>query len=263
MRARSFALALLLAAAACGGRAHTRTYPEPGSTALLAHLRGTTARIGSLRAETKSDARVGDERANVTVLILAASGGKLRFLALNPNDSTASDLASDGQTYCLLDAHANCGECGPATPERVGRLLRIVLAPDEIVAVLFGGTPLLVDAAAQSTWDAKNGQEILTLARDGMRQTVILDGKDRRWDVLESKLVDAQGKLIWKIRHKDFGPRVTATGGTVRLPAKSMFEDGRDSVLIRWKDQEPGVAIDDARFRLELPAGLPACSPPE
>jgi len=41
-------------------------------------------------------------------------------------------LASDGKTYCFMDVNANCGECGPATPNSVASLIRIPLEPDQV-----------------------------------------------------------------------------------------------------------------------------------
>src|SRR5512146_1360610 len=104
-------VALLLATAGCPPPKVKRSYPEPSAEALLAHVRGVRERVRSLRADTLSDARVGGERANVTVLMMAEWGGKLRFMAMNPNDSAAADLASDGQSFCYLDVNANCGGC--------------------------------------------------------------------------------------------------------------------------------------------------------
>src|SRR4029078_3789012 len=98
----------------------------------------------------------------VTVMMLAAWGGKLRFQALDPNSAMAADLASDGRRYCFLEVHAGCSECGVATPEAVGRLVRIPLEPDQVVAVLLGSTPVL-EGEAKLAWDASNGTEVLTL----------------------------------------------------------------------------------------------------
>src|SRR5262245_16243962 len=143
---------LVVVCAACSGGHVQRPYPPPDAAELVRHIAATRERAKTLRAETRSDFRLGKERVNLTVYMLAAPGGKLRFQAMNPNDSTAADLASDGKRYCFMDVHGNCAECGPATAESVARLIQIPLEPDQVVAVLLGSAPLL-DAPATSSWN--------------------------------------------------------------------------------------------------------------
>jgi hypothetical protein len=261
MRALALLIVFVPLVAACPGGHVARPYPDPGADAVLAHLRSLPERARNLRAETLSDARIGKERANVTVLILAEWGGKLRYMAMNPGGANmAADLASDGEQYCFVDANHNCGECGPATPENVGRLIQVVMPPDDVVKVMLGGTPLLDGAKAELAWDEDGGHEVLALTRDdGWRQRVVLDGKGHRWDVLESELTGPDGKRVWKIRHKDFHEVKRASGDPLRLPGKSFFEQPGNSVLIRWKEQELDVDLGDDKFRMDFPAGLGAC----
>jgi outer membrane lipoprotein-sorting protein len=254
-RRREIALAFVLVAAACcgGGANIKRTYPPPAPEQILAHLRSVRDRVTSLKAETISDARIGKERAKVTVLIMATWGGKLRFMAMNPSGDGAADLASDGMQYCFLDRNKNCGDCGPATPENVGRLIRIVMPPDDVVTFLLGSTPVLADAKATVAWDANNGQEVVTLVNGPYVQKIVLDGRDQRWDVLESEVMQS-GKLLWRVRHKDYH-----VVGSARLPGKSYFEQPDDNVLIQWREQEVNVDIPDDKFKMTPPAGLLPC----
>jgi hypothetical protein len=242
--------ALLLAA--CPGAKVVRPYPEPQAQAILDHLAGLPERATSLNADTKTDVRLGKDRVNVRVMMLARWGGKLRFQALDPNDSMAADLASDGSRYCLIDVHQKCAECGEATPENVARLVRIPLEPDQVVAVLLGSTPVIAGQATVE-WDPSGGHEIVSIAGSGQTQRIVLDGRERRWDVLESELKEG-GKTRWKIRHKDF-----RTAGNVRVPGASLFEEGGDTVRITWNDQRIGEPLGDEKFQLEPQPGLPAC----
>ncbi|MBI4509750.1 MAG: hypothetical protein HY698_08930 [Deltaproteobacteria bacterium] len=251
-------LALLLLYPACPRPRIQRSYPDPRPEQVLAHLQSLEQRVSSLRAETLSDVRLGKERANLTVLILAAWGGKLRFMAMNPNQSMAADLASDGAQYCFLDANHNCGECGPATSQSVARLIRITLDPEQVVPLLLGSTPILTNASAKVTWDPDEGHEIVELAAGPFTQRIVLDGKNQRWDVLESVLRE-HGKLAWRLRHKDFHEVRAPDGQVDRLPGKSLFEEPRDSVLIRWKEQEVNVPLDESKFRIDIPAGISPC----
>ena len=164
-------------ACGCPGTKHIdRPYPPPPPEDVIKHLESIRERAQNLNAETKSDVRLQGQRYNVTVDILAAWGGKLRFLAINPNDSTAADLASDGETFCFIDSNNNCGGCGPATPENVGQLIHIVLPPDAIVAVLLGSTPLITTANPTVTWDASLGAELVELHDGQLTQRIVSAG---------------------------------------------------------------------------------------
>lgn len=255
-------VAALLLSAGCPTASVTRGYPEPAPQAVLDHLRGLKERAATLNALTKTDVRVGGERANVEVSILAAWGGKLRFIAADPNHATAADLASNGERYCFVDVHANCAECGPATADTVARLVRIPLEPDQVVAVLMGATPLLEDAEASVEWQPAGGHEILTLKRGDAVQRVVLDGRDRRWDVLESQLTEG-GKTRWRIRHKDFRDVKSAQGQVVRVPTDSIFEESGDNVRISWREQTIGAPLAAGKFQLAPPPGLAACGEPK
>jgi hypothetical protein len=263
---RSLILPLLLASlatlsAACHGARVARPYADPGAEAVVAYLTSLRERVHTLRAETLSDARIGKDRANVTVYILAGWGGKLRYMAMNPGGGAmAADLASDGAQFCFVDANKNCGECGPATPENVGQLLRVVMQPDDVVTMMFGGTPVLAGAEPSLAWDPAGGHEVLTLVgRDGSKQRVVLDGVDHHWDVLESELKNPDGKLAFRIRHKDFHPVKTAAGQAVRVPGKSFFEQPGNDALIRWKEQELDVELDADKFHIDVDPNLPTC----
>ena len=255
MRGALIAAIAVLALAGCPRPHMTRSYKEPQVAEVIAHLQAIRTRVPTLRAETRTDVRLGKDRANVTVLIMATWGGKLRFQALNPNDSMAADLGSDGATFCFIDVHHDCHACGPATPENVGQLVRIVMPPDDVVTFMAGGTPLIVHDQATVRWDDDDGHEVLELSSATHTQKIVLDGQDRRWDVLEAEVKTTDGKLVWRFRHKEFH-----AVGTVRMPGKSLFEQPGESVLIDWKKQELGVEIDQPRsWTLEIPPGLAEC----
>lgn len=251
-------LCLPIALGGCPSAHLPRPYPAPAPPDLVAHLAGVRERATSLNADTKTDVRLGKERVNVTVMMLAAWGGRLRFQALDPNSAMAADLASDGTSYCFLDVHAGCSECGAASAETVARLVRIPLEPEQVVAILLGSAPLLDGAETTVAWDPDGGHEVVTQQQGAETRRFVLDGRDRRWDLLSAE-ARAGGKALWSIRHKDFHDVKTKDGKTVRMPGASLFEQGGDTVRISWKDQIVGEPVDDEKFHLTPPAGLPQC----
>lgn len=254
---RRVVLSALVLCACPASSPKPRPYAAPEAQAIIDHIIGVRDRASSLNAETTTDVRMGKDRANVAVDMLAAWGGKLRFQAHDPNQATAADLGSDGHTYCMLDMHSNCGECGPATPENVGRLVRIPLEPDQVVGVLLGTAPIL-DGAATVEWDPGEGHEILSIKQGELVERIILDGIEHRWDVLDAELKKT-GTTVWRLRHKDFRPVTTKEGQVVRLPSASLFEQAGDTVRILWRDQTIGAPLDDAKFRVTVPEGLKGC----
>jgi hypothetical protein len=259
---RFLLLPLVLVACACPGARIARPYADPGADQVVAYLTSLRQRVHTLRAETLSDARIGNDRANITVYILATWGGRLRYQAMNPGGGAlAADLASDGTEFCFIDANKNCGECGPATPQNVGQLLQVAMEPDDVVTMMFGGTPVLAGATAALRWDASEGHEVLDLeAEDGTKQRIVLDGVDHRWDVLQSEVTNPDGKRAFRIRHKDFHVVKSLSGQPVRVPGKSFFEQPGNDALIRWKEQEIDVELPGDKFHMDVPAGLATCS---
>lgn len=251
---------VLCAACGCPGRV-TRTLPPPVAGDLVGHVGKLRKQADKMTAVTLSDVWIGKDRVKLTVNILVEWGGKLRFMAERPDGGTAADLASDGQTYCFVDVEHNCGECGPATAQNVGRLLQIVMPPDDIVAVMFGGTGLIAENGVV-TWDAERGHEVLDLKNEetGETQRVRFDGRNKTWDVLESEVNGPDGKLRWKILHKDFHEVKKPDGGTIRLPGRSWLEQGSNSAKIEWKEhkvnREPPAGVFDIRDQVQ---GLPLC----
>ena len=258
------ACALLFACGCPNGKKIERPYVDPGADAVVAHLQALRERVDNISADTRADVWVGNDRANLSVNIAAAWGGRLRFQAHDPNDALAADLASDGTSYCFVDVHAGCSSCGPATPENVGRLLRMMLQPDEVVAIMLGGTPVL-DGDQQLTWDAGDGREVLDIAGPRCTQHIELDGRERRWDVLESKVTCDRD--VWKVTNKDFRVVKAKDGREVRLPGKSLFEqkfvgtDGKsheESMVIEWRSVNANIEVKPVLFMFEPPA-LPSC----
>lgn len=221
----------------------------------MAALRGRTERLKTLRATAKVDHFAsGGERVRVRVNMLLARGGKLRFEADNPLGGSLATLTSDGSQFALLDVRNNRFLTGPANACNVARLIRLALPPDDIVAVLMGGAPLGGKVKSVG-WDPDNGgREVLTLSQpDGGEETVKLDARERRWDVMRAERRDAAGKVVWRVTNDGFKDH-----GGFRLPDVSDVEEpphGADAE-IKFRSVEPNIGIADDLFRLSPPAGI-------
>jgi len=254
--------ALTASGCGCNGTTIVRPYPPPAVPDVLAQLEAARVARTSFQSESVMDYWVKDQRVKGAVLMMGRPGARLRFNALNPTGgNVAADLACDGAGYQLIDYNNNCQLVGPCDGAAIAQLLRINLEPDDFFALAVGSTPILPGAGGTTKWDSSAGTETLDLRSNGRRQVIVLDGRDQRWDVLESTVYDSEGKVEWKLQNKDFH-EVEGPGGAVfRAPGKTKFEQPshKADLLVRWKEHRFNVELDDAKFVMEIPPGLPGC----
>ncbi len=253
--------AALLTVAACGPGAAPRPYEEPKAEEILTHLQALPERVRSFRADSTMDYWLGKDRVKGTVLLLGAWGARLRFNAENPTGgSVAADMACDGRDYRFVDVNNNCHLLGPCDASAIAAFFRVSLEPDDFIAMAAGGTPTLAGAEAATTWDSKKRVERLELKAGNRTQIIELDGRDRRWDVLESTLYDGED-VVWKLENKDFANVTTEDGQAVRAPGRSRFQQPGEKadLVIRWNERALNIETVPAQFTLEIPACLPLC----
>jgi hypothetical protein len=248
----------------CHNQIVKRAYPVPTAEDLLAHLAQSRRRTTSFQADSVMDYWVGDERVKGTVLLMGKWGARLRFNALSPTgDSVAADLSCDGIGYKFIDYGANCQLSGPCTEEAIARLLRVHLQPDDFMTFALGSTPVILSGKSSVRWDETRGHEILELmAPDGrFTQTIVLDGRERRWDVLESIVRDARGNVEWIVQNKGFRDVTSADGTTLRAPQKTRFEQPKEKadLVIRWREHVLNPDLPPDKFNMYVPVGLSSC----
>ncbi len=257
-------LALLLACG-CPKGSTKRAYPEPKVEELLGRLATTRARLTSFSAETLMDYWMNDERVKGTVLVMGTTGSKVRINALSPaGNDTIADLACDGQRYAFVDKNKNCQLAGACSRETIASLFGVALAPDDFVQLAVGATPVIAGATGTLRWDAKAGREVLELTGDGGRtQTLVLDARDGRADVISSEVKTADGAQEWRIDNTDFRSVDDANRVPFRVPGKSRFRSPGEKadLLVVWKERALNLVLDDGKFVMELDPGVPSCRP--
>jgi len=259
------AVALACAAAiGCGGTAKVRPYPEPSVDDVLSHIRERHAATQSFQSESVMDYWVKKDRVKGTVLLLGKPGSRLRFNAENPNGGTvAADLACDGTGYQLIDYNNNCQMTGPCTRETIADFLNVELDPDDFYLLATGSTPIIPDATGTLTWDSKNGHEKVSLeSKDGTwRQEIVLDAKDRRWDVLSSIVKDRRGNTEWTLENKEFHDVKDDSGAVFRVPSKTKFKQPKRNadLAVVWKKHRFNIELGPEKFTMNIPDGLAYC----
>ena len=176
------------------------------------------------------------------------------------------DLVCDGVDFAYLDKQRNCALTGPCNGESIAQLLRVPLEPDEFFALAVGQTPVLSDATGTVTWDGKRGHEQVELRSAAGEQTIVLDARDGRYDVVRSERRGADGKLIWSVEHKEFDELVgdDTPPTTLRVPGKSRFRSPakNSDVIVEWLERDLNAPLPAPAFKLFPTEGLAVCGPP-
>jgi hypothetical protein len=201
---------------------------------------------------------LGSQRAKGEVLVMGTPGAKVRFAALSPaGGSTLAEMACDGHDFVYVDYQNNCALTGPCDKTSIAQFFRIQLDPDDFFHLAVGTPPVLDHATGTLTWDPNGGYEKLKLEAGGATERLTIDMKGGHLDVIDSELVGADGKTVWSVANTEF----TEVDGH-RVPGKTRFKapDSKEDLLVEWGDQRKlDTPLDDSKFVLQAPAGLPMC----
>lgn len=242
MRTRTALLAVGAALAACAPRV-----PPPDLSLdpelLLGQVQATAAGVSSVRGEARLRASAGS-RVSVAAFVAARRPDRVRVEVLDFFGNPAAVLASAGGRLAIWDARSGTFYRGAATPENVGRLVLLPLAPEELVDVLCGWPPLGGDPVR-----AEPGRGHITLeVRDGGRTTVARVVAGAAVERATVRYPRGGYEVAWADRvlvGTQVGP------GDVTLSSRSPAV----RVELAWSEPEANAALADALFRLEPPAG--------
>lgn len=256
---------LALLACGCPHGPSKRPYAEPTAEELMGRLAQARERITSFSAETMMDYWMNKQRVKGTVLVMGTTGAKVRINALSPaGNDVIADLACNGVDYAFLDKNKNCALAGPCSRETIASLFGVALAPDDFVQLSVGATPVLEGATATVRWDADAAREVLELtAADGRTQTIVMDAREGRADVVSSEVKGADGTQEWRIDNNAFAKATDENGLAMRVPAKSRLRSpgSEADVIIEWKERKLNLPVADAAFVLDVDPGIPRCAP--
>ncbi len=257
----------VVAIALLAGCPHTTT-PGGATDATVADVEAKLAAIREARkgftGESTMDYWLGKQRVKTTVLVMGEVGAKVRFNGLSPaGGDVLLDLACDGTSFKLEDYQHNCMMSGVCDRNSIAQLLHIALAPDDFLHLALGTPPPIDHPTGKVTWDSSKGLERVELTGADGTQKIAIDTRDGHWDVVSSELVGLDGKTVWEVDNGDFRDvDDEATHGKQRVPGKSRFKSpGQDAdVVVEWSQLKLNPKIDDAKFVVTLPAGLPVCN---
>jgi hypothetical protein len=232
-----------------------RPYAAPSANDLVALLDARAAAVKSINARARATSWLSNERVRATVLMLVTRDGHLRFEAEVSLQGTVATLATDGQTFGLLDIQKNELSRGPACPANVASLVRIPLAPPEIAAILLGDVyrPADTKVSPEVGWDGVRAADVLELTTPAATLHVFFARHGADLDVTGVEALSG-GRRLWLTSYED-----PATVGTTRLPGRIRFSQGMDTfddgVDIKFKDRTLNETPAAGSFVLTPPPG--------
>jgi hypothetical protein len=243
LRARAHLVLLLAgASASCAPRV-----PPPDLSLepelLLGQVQAAAAVVLSVRGEARLRA-TGEGRVSVPAFVAARKPDRLRVEALDFFGNPGAVLVTAAGRLAIWDARGRTFYRGAATPENIARLVRLPLAPEELVAILCGWPRLEGEAVS-----AEPGRGHVTLeVRDGARSTtarVIAGAAVSRATVRDGR----RGyEVAWKQRILVGG---AAGPGDVTLSSERPDVE----IELTWPEPEVNAPLEDALFELRPPPG--------
>ena len=265
---------LLFAAAAglalgCSGNGIKQPYEPPGADAFVQHLRQVGDKAKTYVAtENTMDYWLGKQRIKTTMHVMGEKGAKVRFNGINPQTSmTAADLACDGTNFSFQDFENKCQLKGVCDRQAIAQLLRVSMEPDDFLLLAVGSAPVIPDPTGKVSWNGKNGtwEVDLTSRTSGQKQHLILDGDDGdggKWEVLESTVWDASGKVEWKLNNKKMKTVKSEDGVPFRLPTYSKFVQPQQKadLVVEWATRRINLPPQPAdKYQVTQVQGLTVC----
>lgn len=254
--------ALLAACAGCPGpnTGAKRPYAEPKVEDILGRLAKQRAALTSFTAESKMDYWLADQRVKGDVLVMGTLGKKVRFNALSPaGGDVLADMACGGTNFAYVDKQNNCQLAGPCDRTSIASFLRVELEPDDFLHLALGLPPILDGATGTTTYSGE--YEKVALKSAAGTQTLTLDLRQGRLDVIDSEMKDAAGTTLWTMKNAEFDTAPDAASGDHRLPTKTQFKSPQQKadLVVEWGQRTINPQIADEKFVVAVPDGLPRC----
>jgi hypothetical protein len=266
MRSTGFAIALAGLCACTHGEIPKPSGPAPTVAEVVDRLNKAKDALHSFTGAAVMDYWLGDDRFKGDVLVMGEAGSKVRVAALSPaGGSTLAEMACDGHQFVSVNYQNNCVLTGPCTKQSIASFFGIELEPDDFLHLALGAPPVLGQAHGEVTWDGSAGVHRVELDSAEGKQTIGIDDRDQRWDVVDSALIGSDGKPVWTVKNAAFTATKDANGTERRVPGKSHLTTPnrrKADLTVEWRERKINLAIDPQKFTITVPAGLPTCGQP-
>ena len=257
---RAWVVGVLVATACCGPKPNK---PPPNDLTVQQIVDNTAkarSELSAFRGDSTMDYWLSGQRAKGDVLVMGTTGKRVRFAALSPaGGSTLAEMACDGTNFVYVDYQNNCSLTGPCDARSIASFFGLALEPDDFLHLALGTPPIVANAKGTVSWVVSRGVWKAALSGTEGSQTLTIDNKDGRWEVLETELKGTDGVVRWSVKNTDF--EKTEGSGERRVPKKTQFKSpvGNQDLLVEWKEIVVNEELPQPKFTLTAPAGLAKC----
>ncbi len=234
-----------------------RDVPAPeAAESLYQHLREWDSGRRSLQGTARAHVNAGDRKVRLDVMLVCERPGQIRFDANDFFDHLVFLVAVRDGVLTSYSVPENLATTGTATPERIGDLLGVNLAPESLVALLLGSVFFMPPT---------NGVVLRLAAAAG---SVRLQACDRSGEVCTTVWADEQGRPLESLlevghetTHGSIRVRVTYARyrpvGPAEYPFRIRVTDERsgNSFRLDFQELELNSSPSPDLFRFVPPPG--------
>jgi hypothetical protein len=219
-------------------------FRETEAGAVRARLDAVEGRVSVLKAEGKLTVHAPGANGTTPIFVAARKPSQMHVEVLDFFGRPTVVLVSDGTRFGLWEADKGTYWEGPASAANVSRFLPVTLAPEELVALLFGEAPPFNPGPETLSFDERDGVYRLVSSSAGAR-SVSVDPETFRVRGYETS-----GASGYHARFEDFG------SGPEHLPKKLSLD--APGAKARLELRYTGVELNPS-----LPANLFAPAAPK
>lgn len=220
--------------------------PAVSAQELLHSLELRAGRFEALQGLGRIRVTVAGRSQSARQVLLVARPDRLRTEVLGPLGQTVLTVAAgEGILTAFLPGEKRFLS-GAATPENLQRLIRVPLAPAELVRLMLHDVPLADASAARA--EVREDRYVLMLpTAGGSLQTLFLDSRKR----LRTAQFERNGVLLWRAGYDDFRPE-----DDLPLSMRLEWPSAETDVELQLSDVKINTTLPAERFRLTPPVGV-------
>ncbi|MFZ5471009.1 MAG: DUF4292 domain-containing protein [Myxococcota bacterium] len=207
------------------------------------------SQVYSVQGEAKIRVDTPQGKGVATLFMAVSHPSLLRLESLDFFGKPTAVLVSDGQRFGLFQAEEGKYYTGPSSPQNISRFLPLVLAPEELTALMLGRAPRIPAERVELKVDVEERRYVLILTSGPVTQTLHIHLQNHRVLVSEVRGVNSYDLAF---------ENIDSVKG-VTYPRRVLLEaPGASTELeLNYKDVEVNSAPDLTMFELEPPANVP------
>ena len=239
-------LVFVLGGCAVPAKPPVEPLPAVSAQELLHGLELRAGRFEALQGLGRIRVTVAGRTQSARQVLLVTRPDRLRAEVLGPLGQTVLTVAAgEGILTAFLPGEKRF-LTGAATPDNLQRLIRVPLAPAELVRLMLHDVPLADASAARVEVREDRYLLVLPTAGGGL-QSLLLDGRKR----LRTAQFERNGVLLWRVGYDDFRPE-----DDLPLSMRLEWPSAETDVQLQLSEVKINTNIPAERIRLKPQDGV-------